>query len=69
MSNYEATIFSYDGEDLTFGLLISDSSLSTYFGDYINDHSMAFDLCTEEIFKQLAVSFVVFWFCSQPGNY
>ena len=63
MENYEATHFSYDGEHLTFGLLINDSSVSTYFGDFLNDHALAFDLYAEEAFQQLAVSFAVFWFC------
>ena len=53
---YEATHFPYDGERLTSGLLIRDSTLNTYFGDFLNDHVMAFDLCTEEVFQKLFVS-------------
>ena len=53
---YEATQFSYDGEGLTFGLLISDFSVNAFIGDYINDHAMAFDLCAEEVFQRIVVS-------------
>ena len=56
INDYETTVYFYDGEPLSYGLLVSDRLVNKFFHDFMVDHYMVFDLCSEEVFQNLIVS-------------